>query len=178
MCIQPFTTVLDWPEIGCLIEVYTMFYICRYCVSTWDGRDDKPVSRRLNMRWISSRTIQVITSAAIGPNWPEPTTLCCLLIEYSKSLTIRPIVPFRRSVRYPKRYPKCDTRNIDMRNPKHFVFLTYKHNCTASFDIRKKFSWNFDMCFGYPKGLLDMLWHLALFVERVMLLNSYKHFWY
>ena len=26
---------------------------------------------------------------------------------------------------YLKRYPKCDIRNIDMRNPKHFVFQTY-----------------------------------------------------
>ena len=30
--IQHFTTVVDWPEIGCLMEVYTMFYSCRYCV--------------------------------------------------------------------------------------------------------------------------------------------------
>ncbi len=38
MYIQPFTTVVDWPEIGCLMEVSTMFCICRYCVFTWDGR--------------------------------------------------------------------------------------------------------------------------------------------
>ncbi len=25
------------------------------------------------------------------------------------------------------RYPKCDIQNIVMRNPKHFIFLTYKH---------------------------------------------------
>ncbi len=37
MYIQPFTTVVDWPEIGCMMEVSTMFYICRYCVFTWDG---------------------------------------------------------------------------------------------------------------------------------------------
>ena len=36
--IQPFTTVVDWPEIACLMEVSTMFYICRYCVFTWWGR--------------------------------------------------------------------------------------------------------------------------------------------
>ena len=30
MYIQPFTTVVDWPEIECLVEVSTMFYICRY----------------------------------------------------------------------------------------------------------------------------------------------------
>ncbi len=36
--IQPFTTVVDWPEIWCLMEVSTMFYICRYCVFTWCGR--------------------------------------------------------------------------------------------------------------------------------------------
>ena len=28
--------------------------------------------------------------------------------------------------RYPKRYPKCDLRNIDLRNPKH-SYVTYKH---------------------------------------------------
>ena len=27
MYIQPFTTVVDWPEIGCLMEVSTLFYI-------------------------------------------------------------------------------------------------------------------------------------------------------
>ena len=27
MHIQPFTTVVDWSEIGCLMEVYTTFYI-------------------------------------------------------------------------------------------------------------------------------------------------------
>ncbi len=32
MYIQPFTTVVDWSEIGCLMEVFTMFYICRYCI--------------------------------------------------------------------------------------------------------------------------------------------------
>ena len=36
--IQPFTTEVDWTEIGCLMEVSAMFYICRYCVFTWDGR--------------------------------------------------------------------------------------------------------------------------------------------
>ena len=30
-------TVVDWPEIWCLMKVSTMFYICRYCVFTWDG---------------------------------------------------------------------------------------------------------------------------------------------
>ncbi len=38
MSIQPFTIGVDLPEIGCLIEVSTMFYIGRYCVSTWYGR--------------------------------------------------------------------------------------------------------------------------------------------
>ncbi len=38
---------------------------------------------------------------------------------------------------YPKQHPKCDIQNIDLRNPKHFVFLTCKHNITASFGIRK-----------------------------------------
>ncbi len=38
MYMQPFTTNVDWPEIGCLMEVSTLLYICRYCVFTWDGR--------------------------------------------------------------------------------------------------------------------------------------------
>ena len=37
MYIQPLTTVVYWPKIGRLMEVSTMFYICRYCVFTWDG---------------------------------------------------------------------------------------------------------------------------------------------
>ena len=36
--MQRFTTVVDWPEIRCLMEVSTMFYICRYSVFTWEGR--------------------------------------------------------------------------------------------------------------------------------------------
>ncbi len=32
MYIHHFTTTLDGPEIWCLMEVSTMFYICRYCV--------------------------------------------------------------------------------------------------------------------------------------------------
>ncbi len=36
--IQPFTTAVDWPEIGCLMEISTMFYIRRYCIFTWGGR--------------------------------------------------------------------------------------------------------------------------------------------
>ncbi len=39
--IQPFTTVVEWPDIRCLMEVSTMFSICRYCVFTWDGRINK-----------------------------------------------------------------------------------------------------------------------------------------
>ena len=35
--IKHFTTVAYWPEIGCLMEVSTMFYTCRYCVLTWWG---------------------------------------------------------------------------------------------------------------------------------------------
>ena len=40
MYIQRFTTVVDWPEIGRLMEVHisAMFYICRYCVLTWRDR--------------------------------------------------------------------------------------------------------------------------------------------
>ncbi len=36
MHIQHFTTAVDSPEIGFLIEVSTMFYI-NYCVFTWWG---------------------------------------------------------------------------------------------------------------------------------------------
>ncbi len=35
MSIQPFITAVDWPEIGCLMEVSTLFHICRYCVFAW-----------------------------------------------------------------------------------------------------------------------------------------------
>ncbi len=38
MYIQPFTTLVDWPEMGCLMEVSIMFRICRYCVFTWNSR--------------------------------------------------------------------------------------------------------------------------------------------
>ncbi len=38
MYMQPFTTVVDWAEIQRLMEVSTMFYICRYRVFTWWGR--------------------------------------------------------------------------------------------------------------------------------------------
>ncbi len=38
MYIQHFTTVADWLENWCLMEVSTMFYVYRYCVFTWDGR--------------------------------------------------------------------------------------------------------------------------------------------
>ncbi len=38
MYIHPFTTVVDWLEIGSLMEVSAMFYICRYCVFAWNGR--------------------------------------------------------------------------------------------------------------------------------------------
>ncbi len=42
MYIHPFTIVVNWPEIGGLMEVSTMFYICRYCVFTWWGRASLP----------------------------------------------------------------------------------------------------------------------------------------
>ncbi len=38
MSIQPFTTVVDWPETWCLMEVSGMLYICGCCVFTWDGK--------------------------------------------------------------------------------------------------------------------------------------------
>ncbi len=41
--INHITTVVDWPEIRCLMEVSTMFHICRYCVFTWDGRAALPI---------------------------------------------------------------------------------------------------------------------------------------
>ncbi len=37
MYIHHFTTVVDWLENWHLMEVSTMFYICRYCVFTWWG---------------------------------------------------------------------------------------------------------------------------------------------
>ncbi len=41
MYIQHFAMGEDWPEIERLMEVSTMFYICRYCVFTWYGRYKK-----------------------------------------------------------------------------------------------------------------------------------------
>ncbi len=38
MYIQPFSMEVDSPEIGCLMDVSTMFYICTYCVFTLWGR--------------------------------------------------------------------------------------------------------------------------------------------
>ncbi len=37
MYMQLFRMEVDWPEIGCLMEISTMFYICRYYVFTWDS---------------------------------------------------------------------------------------------------------------------------------------------
>ena len=37
MYIQHFSIGVDWSEIGCLMEVSAMFYICTYCVFTWSG---------------------------------------------------------------------------------------------------------------------------------------------
>ena len=42
MYIQPFTTV-DWPEIWCLMEVSTIFFIYRYCVFNCYGRNWREV---------------------------------------------------------------------------------------------------------------------------------------
>ena len=39
MYIQHFIMGVDWPEIGCLMEVSAMFYICTYCVFPWWGRE-------------------------------------------------------------------------------------------------------------------------------------------
>ncbi len=44
MYIQLFTIVVDWPEIGCLKEVSTMFHICSYCVFTWGDRSTHTTS--------------------------------------------------------------------------------------------------------------------------------------
>ena len=38
MYIHPFTTVVDWSEMWHLMEVSTMFYICRYRGFSWYGR--------------------------------------------------------------------------------------------------------------------------------------------
>ncbi len=82
-------------------------------------------------------------------------------------------------------YLKCDIRNIDFRNPKHSVFLTYKTYSKVSFDILKSYFWNpkqlSDVSFGYLKGCLDMLWRLALRVTlsclgRVSNQDSCTHF--
>ena len=55
---------------------------------------------------------------------------------------------------------------IDLRDQKHFVFLTYKHTAQRILTSKIFFFWNpkqlSDMSFGYPKGFLDMFWHLPL----------------
>ncbi len=38
MSIRPFTMGVDGPEIGCWMEVSSMFDICTYCVFTLYGR--------------------------------------------------------------------------------------------------------------------------------------------
>ena len=40
LSIQPFTMEVDWPKIGCLMEVSIMFDICTYCIFTLYRRHD------------------------------------------------------------------------------------------------------------------------------------------
>ena len=53
MYIQPFSMEVDWPEIWCLMEVSTMFYICGYCFFTWWGRFNHTTHNNnfLNINW-------------------------------------------------------------------------------------------------------------------------------
>ncbi len=59
MYMQPFTTVKDWPEIGCLMEVSSMFYICRYCVFTWDNRGGQALAEGPQMNQILSYLLMI-----------------------------------------------------------------------------------------------------------------------
>ena len=65
MYIQPLTTILvDWSEIGCLVEVSAMVYICRYCIFTWYSRF--PATHRFS------------NYALISPIIFDKSTLSCL----------------------------------------------------------------------------------------------------
>ena len=65
-------------------------------------------------------------------------------------------------------YLKWDIWNIDLRNLKHFIFLTYKHivcdiprQVLISEKVLSEILNKLDMSFGYPKGCTGMLWCLA-----------------
>ena len=61
MNIQHFTTVVDWPEIWCLMEISSMSYICRYCVFTWGGKTKvvcQIVTKGLYM--VRSNTVNIV----------------------------------------------------------------------------------------------------------------------
>ncbi len=73
MLIQPLTMGVDWPEIACLMEVSTMFNICRYCIFTWYGRDAINATKiqHLNLQGHSSLTPIYLSSYNINSG-----TLC------------------------------------------------------------------------------------------------------
>ena len=48
MYIQPFSMEVDWPEIWCLMEVSTVFYICTYCIFTLRG---SVVQKKTTEKW-------------------------------------------------------------------------------------------------------------------------------
>ncbi len=62
--VQLFTTVVDWPEIGSLMEVFTMFNSCRYCIFTWWGRHAR---KKHIMSFQSQQYHQVVASNFLEP---------------------------------------------------------------------------------------------------------------
>ena len=56
--IQPFTTLVDWPDIGCLMEVsINMFEICRYCFFIWKHKTRLSFVITQTRKWIISREV-------------------------------------------------------------------------------------------------------------------------
>ncbi len=66
--IQPFTTVVDWPEIWCLMEVTTMFYSCRYCIFAYCGADIHKCSDN-SIISISAHTVCGTVKYCSGVSW-------------------------------------------------------------------------------------------------------------
>ena len=72
---------------------------------------------------------------------------------------------------YPKRYPECDIRNIDLRNPKHFVSVTYNPIARQVLISEKKVSEIcFTLLFGF--GLIGSVKEYWLYCITIIDLKS------
>ncbi len=77
MYTQPFITVVDLPEIGRLMEVSTIFYICRYCIFTWDGRFVLQVSLYIaHVHMHYSITVMLVPYLSRKPVFASPVFAC------------------------------------------------------------------------------------------------------